>query len=128
MPYNNGRTPRGQPATIQQLADQAKANLKYTPQNGLKNWLRVAERSRKRGQDYKDEGDFESAFVEFAMAATIVLDQLPVHPEFTSLLNAEQRRNLGNVRLLSMPFSYSHVSFHTLTYLMLSRIADDCYL
>lgn len=94
----SSRTPRHRPATIEELANQAKADLDDPRTQGLKNWLRVAEKARKSGQIYKDRGDIESAFVEFARAATIVLDHLPQHPEYTTLLNGEQRRNLGNVR------------------------------
>ncbi|KAK7678703.1 hypothetical protein QCA50_018285 [Cerrena zonata] len=96
MSYNNRRTPRHRPATIQELADQAKTDLGDPPTQGLKNWLRYAEKARKSGQIYKDRGDYEAAFVDFAKAATIVLDHLPHHPEYTTLLNLEQRRNLGN--------------------------------
>lgn len=104
MSYHNNpsaRTPRqkSQPATIAELADKANADLDDHPAQGLKNWLRTAEKARKTGQYYKERGDLELAFVEFAKAATIVLDRIPRHPEYPTLLNGEQRHNLGNVRL-----------------------------
>ncbi|CAL1709808.1 unnamed protein product [Somion occarium] len=91
----SSRTPRHRPATIAELAEQAKADLDASSTQGLKNWLRTAERARKSGQLHKENGDYEAAFVEFARAATIVLDKLPLHPEYTVLLSSEQRQNLG---------------------------------
>ena len=70
----------------------------WAPNKPLKHWLRTAEKARKAGQAYVEAQNYESAFVEFARAATIVLEKLPLHAEFQVLLNAEQRRNLSMVR------------------------------
>ena len=43
------------------------------------------------------DSDFEGAFVEYAKAATIVHEKLPTHREYQTLLNADQRHNLGMV-------------------------------
>lgn len=82
------------PASIAELATKAQQNL-WDPEKGLKHWLRTAEKSRRAGQDYLDAQDYESAFIEFARAATLVLERLPTHREYNTLLSADQRHNLG---------------------------------
>ena len=86
------------PATIAELAAQAQENL-WDPSKGLKHWLRTAEKSRRNAEALVQEGNFEGAFVEYAKAATIVLEKLPTHREYQTLLNADQRHNLGMVSL-----------------------------
>jgi hypothetical protein len=88
------------PATIAELAQRALDNL-WDETKELKHYLRVAERYRKDGKDYAKRGDLESAFVEFAKAATLVLEKLPTHRDYHTLLNAAQRHNLGLVSLFA---------------------------
>ena len=64
---------------------------------GIKHWLRAAEKFRKAGRAYHEAGDLEAAFVESAKAATIILEKLPSHKEYFSLLTSTQRHNLGLV-------------------------------
>lgn len=47
-----------------------------------------------------DAGDLEAAFVEFAKAATIILEKLPTHKEYYTLLSPTQRHNLGIVSIV----------------------------
>ncbi|KAI6039153.1 hypothetical protein EDC04DRAFT_2603401 [Pisolithus marmoratus] len=82
------------PFSIAELADRALHNL-WDPSRGLKQWLRTADGFRKAGRSYADAGDLEAAFVEFAKAATIILEKLPTHKEYYTLLTASQRHNLG---------------------------------
>ncbi|KAM5532979.1 hypothetical protein V8D89_013321 [Ganoderma adspersum] len=82
------------PATIAELAAQAQENL-WDPSKGLKHWLRTAEKSRRTAEALLQAKDYEGAFVEFAKAATIVLEKLPTHREYQTLLNTDQRHNLG---------------------------------
>ncbi|RPD76125.1 hypothetical protein L226DRAFT_448606, partial [Lentinus tigrinus ALCF2SS1-7] len=84
------------PATIAELAAQAQENL-WDPSKGLKHWLRTAEKSRRNAETLVANSDFEGAFVEYAKAATIVLEKLPTHREYQTLLNPDQRHNLGMV-------------------------------
>ena len=69
----------------------------WDPAKGLKHWLRTAEKARRNGDYYADHHDFERAFVEYARAATIVLEKLPTHRDYNIMLNADQRQNLGMV-------------------------------
>lgn len=69
---------------------------------GLKHWLRTAEKARRNGDYYADHHDYERAFVEYARAATIVLEKLPTHRDYNAMLNADQRQNLGMVSLRSV--------------------------
>lgn len=88
------------PATISELAARAQDQL-WDPTKGLKHWLRTAEKARRNGDYYADRHDFERAFVEYARAATIVLEKLPTHHDYNAMLNADQRQNLGMVSLRS---------------------------
>ena len=85
------------PPTITELSERALDNL-YDESKPLKHYLRLAERYRKDARDYYSKGDFDNAFILFARAATLVLDKLPTHREFYTLLNPIQRNNLNLVR------------------------------
>lgn len=97
------------PYCIAELADRATHNL-WDPSKGLKQWLKAADGFRKAGRAHYDAGDLEAAFVEFAKAATIILEKLPSHKEYFTLLTATQRHNLG---LVSPQYIPSFSSFPT---------------
>ncbi|KAJ2916231.1 hypothetical protein MD484_g4194, partial [Candolleomyces efflorescens] len=61
----------------------------------LKDYLRIAEKYRREGKELAKQGDLEAAFVLLAKAATLVLERLPKHRDYTSLLNDEQQNNLA---------------------------------
>ncbi|KAH7929023.1 Mov34-domain-containing protein [Leucogyrophana mollusca] len=82
------------PPSIAELADRALSGL-WDPSKGLKQWLKTADTFRKAGRAYAEAGDFESAFSEYAKAATIILEKLPTHKEYYTLLTSTQRHNLG---------------------------------
>ncbi|KAG6336177.1 hypothetical protein ID866_2915 [Astraeus odoratus] len=84
------------PLSIAELADRA-LNNPWDPTRGLKQWLKAADGFRKAGRAYVDAGELEAAFVEYAKAATIILEKLPTHKEYYTLLSATQRYNLGLV-------------------------------
>jgi STAM-binding protein len=103
-PHSNGANinspqPRYRPATIAELADRARDDH-WDPSKGVKHWLKAGENYRRAGKAYVQAGDLESAFVEYAKAATLVLEKLPTHREYYTTLNTEQRHNLGLVSLL----------------------------
>ena len=60
-------------------------------------WLRIAENARRDAKTFKEQGNLELAFVEYAKAATIVLEKIPFHPEYRVLLSTTQRHNMGLV-------------------------------
>ncbi|KAH7883118.1 hypothetical protein F5I97DRAFT_179639 [Phlebopus sp. FC_14] len=93
-PTSQPGTPTRRPHTISELADRALYNL-WDPSRGLKSWLKTAAGFRQAGNAYAKSGDLEAAFIEFAKAATIILEKLPAHKEFDSTLTASQRHNLG---------------------------------
>ena len=95
----NGQSPRYRPATIAELADRARDDL-WDPSKSVKFWLKTGENHRRAGKAYAEAGDLENAFVEYAKAATIVLEKLPSHRDYSSMLNADQRHNLGLVSLI----------------------------
>jgi len=94
-PAKNGIPKR--PASIAELADKAMLDL-WDDSKEFKHYLRVAERYRREGKECAKRGDLESAFVELARAATLVLEKLPLHREYNTVLNANQRHNLALVR------------------------------
>lgn len=90
-------TPK-RPASIQELAQ--RAEIKWDSSRDFKYWLKVAEKARHAGQDYDLYGDLENAFVEYARAATLILDKIPTHRDFASRLTQEQRDTLITVSSL----------------------------
>ncbi|KAF8838710.1 hypothetical protein BDN67DRAFT_971096 [Paxillus ammoniavirescens] len=82
------------PYSIAELGDRALRSL-WDPSKGLKQWLKAADGFRKAGRTFHDAGELEAAFVEFAKAATVILEKLPTHKEYYTLLTSTQRHNLG---------------------------------
>ncbi|TFK64654.1 Mov34-domain-containing protein [Pluteus cervinus] len=82
------------PATIAELAEIALDGL-WDESRELKHYLRIAEKYRREGKSAAEKGDLELAFVHFAKAATLVLEKLPNHRDYKSVLNSEQRQNLS---------------------------------
>lgn len=89
---------RTRPATIAELANKSREDL-WDPTKHLKHWLRTAELARKSGKQYAEAGDYERSFVQLARAATIILEWMPSHKDYKTLLNEDQRRNLTLVSL-----------------------------
>ncbi|KAJ7828408.1 hypothetical protein B0H13DRAFT_1917096 [Mycena leptocephala] len=106
--------PPTRPATISEL-DTAAAETSSSNSNAdLKNLLRRAEGHRRTGgpgvymarttggssgaATSTDIGlDLEHAFIEYARAATLIVETVPAHREYSTGLNAEQRANLKAV-------------------------------
>ncbi|KAG0695040.1 hypothetical protein DFH29DRAFT_985061 [Suillus ampliporus] len=82
------------PSTIAELSERALSNL-WDPSKGLKQWLKKADGFRKAGRAYTEAGELEEAFMEYAKSATIILEKLPMHKEYYTLLSPTQRHNLG---------------------------------
>lgn len=76
------------PATISELAERGKQNL-WDPSKPLKHWLRTAEAHKRAAQAAEDNRDLENAFLEYAKAATIVVDKIPSHSEYLTVLNVD---------------------------------------
>lgn len=123
------------PTAIGELSERALDNL-YDENKPLKHYLKIAERYRKDARDYYSKGDLENAFIFFARAATLVLDKLPTHREFYTLLNATQRSNLNLVRTFRLPsipihsipssvLSEFHYIMPKLLWLICFRRSDD---
>ena len=89
---------RTRPATIAELADKSREDL-WDPNKHLKHWLRTAELARKAGKQYAENGDYERSFVQLARAASIILEKMPTHKDYHTLLTPSQRNNLVLVSL-----------------------------
>jgi STAM-binding protein len=107
--------PPTRPATISELATAA-ADTSSNSNADLKSLLRRAEGHRRTGGVYMarttggssgtatstDIGlDLERAFIEYARVATLIVETVPAHREYSTGLNAEQRANLKAVSALS---------------------------
>jgi hypothetical protein len=68
----------------------------------LKHHLRVAEKCHRDGKKFMRTGDLENAFVQFARAASLVLEKLTQHRDYYTLLNTAQRQKLGLVRVYQL--------------------------
>jgi hypothetical protein len=84
------------PHSIAELAERAKQSVGYDVRP-FKTWLRIAENARRDARSFNEQGDLDSAFVEYAKAATIVLEKIPSHPDYRVLLSTTQRHNMGLV-------------------------------
>jgi len=84
------------PATIAELADRAR-DTAWDPNLTLKHWLKSAEKYRNAGYAHIDRKELEQGFVELARAATIVMEKVPTHKDYHTLLNPTLRKNLGSV-------------------------------
>ena len=84
------------PHSIAELAEIAKHTL-GDDHRPFKTWLRIAENARHAAKNFQEQGDLESAFIEFAKAATIVLEKIPAHRDYRVLLSSTQRHNMGLV-------------------------------
>jgi STAM-binding protein len=108
--------PPTRPATIAELATLAQSDPDAAPSSAhdLKHYLRRAETHRRTGQTLAsgagggptasnrggtaDAGtDLERAFVEYARAATLIVEKIPEHAGYASGLTVEQRANLKAV-------------------------------
>ena len=87
------------PHSIAELAETAKQSLGEDVRP-FKTWLRIAETARRDAKSFQEQGDLEASFIEFARAATIVLEKIPSHPDYRVLLNSTQRHNMGLVSYL----------------------------
>ncbi|KAG5640781.1 hypothetical protein DXG03_007198 [Asterophora parasitica] len=86
--------PNRRPASIAQLAEKALDNL-WDESRDLKHFVRLAEKYRKAARQHVVENDLENAFVMFARAATLVLEKIPTHRDYTHVLTPPQRQNLS---------------------------------
>ena len=95
--HSRGRTPPPpRPRTIAELADCARDDG-WDPSQTVKHWLVVADHARRKGKANVESRDLENGFIQYARAATIVLEKLPGHQDYQTTLNAMQRHNLGLV-------------------------------
>ena len=90
-------SPRNPPASIQELADRAEKSGIWETSNDFKVWLKAAERARHAAQDSDQHKEYENAFVEYARAATLILDKVPSHREYYTRLDGAQRNTLVSV-------------------------------
>jgi hypothetical protein len=96
VPHPSQHQAPSRPHSIAELAERAKQCLgdEVRP---FKAWLRIAENARRDAKTFYEQADLESAFVEYAKAATIVLEKIPAHPDYRVLLSSTQRHNMGLV-------------------------------
>lgn len=85
------------PASIQELAERAEQLSVWETTRDFKQWLKAAERARHAGQSHDQSKDLENAFVEYARAATLILDKIPTHKEYYTRLDGVQRDTLLTV-------------------------------
>ncbi|KAI0061305.1 hypothetical protein BV25DRAFT_1826779 [Artomyces pyxidatus] len=87
------RTSPPLPIGIRELADRARAEI--GPHNQpIKHWIRLAEAARRAGHQALDSGNLAQAFIEFAKASIAVVEVLPQHRDYDTLLTAKQQESL----------------------------------
>ena len=120
--------PPSRPHIIGELAERAKQILGEDPKP-FKSWLRIAENARRDAKSFQELGDLESAFVEYAKAAIVVLEKIPAHPDYRVLLSTTQRCNMGLVSYFHLVYphnggSVGHGDWHVRMHF---RILHGCY-
>jgi hypothetical protein len=100
------------PYSTAELADRARQSLGDEIRS-FKTWVQISEDALREAKNFCEQGDLNLAFVKYAIAATIVLEKLPAHPDYMVLLNSRQRRNISLVsyytRLVpELRFGYSY--------------------
>jgi STAM-binding protein len=107
------------PPTVAELSERALENL-HDESRPLKYFLSIADKYRKDAREYYSKGDLEDAFILFARAATLVLDRLPAHREYYTLLTRAQRRNLLLVSIFLQSFLQSTLRYNLFSTFLLS--------
>ena len=90
------------PHSVTELAERAKQSLDsgVGPIKPFNSWLRIAENACRDAKSLHEIGNLESAYVEYAKAATILLEKIPGHPNYWILLSTTQRHNIVMVSYL----------------------------
>jgi serine protease inhibitor ecotin len=99
------------PRSIAELAEITRQSLGEDTRP-FKIWLQIAETARRDAKSFQEKGDLEASFIEFARAATIVLEKIPSHPDYRVLLTPTQIHNVGLVSYLDPLHFACHQSYH----------------
>ncbi|KAG8712368.1 hypothetical protein FRC11_000320 [Ceratobasidium sp. 423] len=77
------------PFSIAELAARSRPTG-YDVSMSLRDLLRMATAERKAGDTAKADGDIESAFIHYAKASTMMVEELPGHPKYSDLTPAQK--------------------------------------
>lgn len=77
------------PFSIAELAARSRPTG-YDASKSLKDLLRIATAQRDAGDAAKTAGDVEGAFIHYAKASTLMLEELPTHPRFGELTSSQK--------------------------------------
>jgi hypothetical protein len=72
------------PLTLQELTARSRPTG-YDPSKSLKALLWISDAELNAGQQAEADDDLESAFLSYSKASTLLLEELPTHPEFSAL-------------------------------------------
>ena len=124
-----------QPHSIAELAERAKQillALDIAPRP-LNYWLQIADYDRRDAKSFQEQGDLESAFVEYTKAATIVLNKIPAHPDYRVALSSTKRHDMDLVSYFYPmacdcgPVGCVHISYGS-KFTFRVRVLHDFYL
>ena len=97
------RTPLRTPRSIVELTEVAEQSLGNVLPSIT--WVRMAEDARREAESFYEQGEFESAFIEFTRAVTILRDKIPT-PDDRSPLTSTGRYHISAVSYL---YSLAHL-------------------
>ena len=90
-------TPLRTPRSIVELTEVAEQSLDDVLPSIT--WVRMAENARRQAESFYEQGEYESAFIEFTRAVTILRDKLPI-PDDRSPLTSTGRYHISTVSYL----------------------------
>ena len=126
-PPSQHQAPPSRPHSVAELAERAERTLSDDPRP-ISAWLRIAENARRDAKSFQEQGDLESAFVEFVRAAKTVLEKIPSHPDYRVLLSTRERHNLGLVSYFYLICPHNGGSVGHVLHECIFRVIHGCHL
>ncbi|KAF8336547.1 uncharacterized protein EI90DRAFT_2911604, partial [Cantharellus anzutake] len=88
--------PTQRPRSLDELRELSRPNT-YDPERSFKDQLRAIDALRNQSIHHKEKDDLENAYIYMAQATAIMLDKLPYHSQYDTVLSSKQKSDLASV-------------------------------
>ncbi|KAJ9100099.1 hypothetical protein QFC19_005779 [Naganishia cerealis] len=85
----------GRPKSIAELTREANEGIHWNTRYPLKIWLTSVNKLRDKALEYQQAGRNDIAFILMARAATIIIQKLPTHPEYSKVYSQQDKVKLA---------------------------------